>query len=85
MVASFLAAEVHYSRQQQGGLFYVVSEPLAPVLRIEAASPPPVELLTGMIWGPGTEGAPAWCAICPESMDWSFIVESDGPFFLKPV
>ncbi|MBZ4373336.1 hypothetical protein [Corallococcus sp. AS-1-6] len=79
-----LKAEVHYSRQQQGGVFYVVSEPLLPVLRFEAASPPPLNILKAMLWESPRHGAPEWCAICPDSMDWSMVVEHDGPYFLKP-
>ncbi|NOK19045.1 hypothetical protein [Corallococcus carmarthensis] len=80
-----LKAEVHYSRQAQGGVFHVVSEPLLPVLRIEAASPPPLNILEAMVWESPSHGSPGWCAICPESMEWSMVVEHDGPFFLKPV
>ncbi|NNB86326.1 hypothetical protein [Corallococcus exiguus] len=83
-VKMMLKAEVHYSRQQQGGVFHVVSEPLLPVLRIEAASPPPLNILEAMVWASPRHGSPGWCAICPESMEWSMVVEHDGPYFLKP-
>ena len=83
-VKTALKAEVHYSRQAQGGVFHVLSEPLVPVLRIEASSPPPLNILEAMVWKSPSHGSPGWSAICPESMDWSMVVEHDGPFFLKP-
>ncbi|GMU00008.1 hypothetical protein KH5H1_41270 [Corallococcus caeni] len=82
LVKIALKAEVHYSRQQ-GGSFFLVSEPWVPVLRFDAISPPPPNILDGMVWKRGVHDSPGWCAIFPESMEWTFVEEHDGPFFLR--